>query len=103
MLAQVSRPARVESGDGFVEDEDLGLHGEDAGEGNESLLSARKVEGGGAGLIDDAEEFELLVHATSDFLLGKTEVARTVGDILGHGLGEELALGALHHEADLAA
>ena len=103
VLAQVGRPARVESGDGFVEDEDLGLHGEDAAQGNESLLSAREVEGGGTGLIDDAEEFELLVHAARDFFLGKTEVARTVGDVLGHGLGEELALGALHHEADLAA
>ena len=42
-----------------------------------------------------------MCHAPVDLVGGKAQVGGAEGDVLPHGLGEELALGVLHHVADV--
>ncbi len=52
----------VEGGEGLVEEDDLGLRGEGAGQGDALLLAAGELMGVAAGQAGQADQFEQLVH-----------------------------------------
>ena len=51
----------------------------------------------------DAQQAQRLAHPLRDGRLVEMLVARPVGDVLGHGVREQLAFGMLHHQSDRAA
>ena len=97
--AQAGAAARVKPRGGLVQDEELGLHGKHSGDGRQALLAAGELEGGGVAAVRQAHEVQGVRHAPFHFRRGKSLVARAKGNVLGHGLGKELALGVLHDVA----
>jgi hypothetical protein len=92
----------VESGGGFVEHDDVGLHGQDGGDGGASFLTAGKVVGvpvGEAGGVDGGEG---VFDELASFVDGDAEVGRSERDVVAHGGHEELVVGVLEHETDPA-
>ena len=63
--AQHRAAARVEPGGRLVEDEDLGLHGEDARERAEASLAARERKRGDVALAGEPHELERAIHAAA--------------------------------------
>ena len=97
---ELGAAARVEAGRGLVEDERARAHGQHAGDRAEALLAAGELEGGGVGLVGEADDREGAPAAAGDLVGGEAQVGGAEGDVLQDGLGEELALGVLHDVAD---
>jgi len=89
----------VEAGRRLVEDEDPGFHGKDAGDGAQTSLTARELEGGGVRLPGDSHEVEGTCGATGDLARREAHVAWSVRGVLEDGLRKELPLRMLHDEA----
>ena len=93
----------VKPGHGLVENQDRLAHGEHAGEGDGVLLSSREREGGARkeGLVGgEPHGGEGSSDADAHLVIGASEIARTEGDILEDGAGEELAFRQLGDEAN---
>jgi hypothetical protein len=95
--------AGVEVAGGFVEDEDGGLAGEDAGETDAAFFAAGEVMGGAAFKAGEADAIEAFAGAGGDIGGGQAELFGAEGDVFEHGGAEELVVGVLEEEADLAA
>ena len=86
----------VERRERLVEQDDLGLDGEGAGEGHSLLLAARELVGVAAGQAGQAYGIEQVGHLTAALAAGKPE-----GDVRSHvEVGEEASF--LGHIADPA-
>ena len=87
----------------LVHDEHIRPAGEDAGDGRQPLLAAGQGEGGTVGEMADPQQlqrpFDVLAHRG----LGQPLIARSVGHVLRHRVGEQLPFRMLHHIADVPA
>jgi hypothetical protein len=84
----------VEGGGGFVEEENLGFHGEGAGDGDALLLTAGELGGAVVGAVGEADPFEELEGFGFDLGAGATEdVDGGFEDVFeGGAVGEEMEL-----------
>ncbi len=95
-------PHGVEPGGRLVEQQDLVAHGEKPGDADALLLpEAERVDG----LIEIAPHVDVgerLAHPGGDLFLREPHVERAEGHVLRDGGREELVVGVLEDEADLA-
>ena len=97
-------PHRVQPGGGLVQNEHLGLHGDDPGDGHPALLAAGQLEGGLLQLVvPQAHEVGGLPHPAVDLLLVQAHVPGAEGDVLVDRLLKELVLRVLEHQPHLEA
>ncbi|KAF5043778.1 hypothetical protein DSECCO2_498760 [anaerobic digester metagenome] len=94
---------RVQGRGGFVEEHDLGLHGQSSGDGHALLLAARQFDGVLVGLVADAHPVEQAQGRLLGFVLGDLlDLHGGQGDVLEHRqVGVEVEL--LEDDADLGA
>src|SRR5581483_1138974 len=94
---------RVERRGRLVEQHDLGLHAQRAGDRHALLLAARQLARILAGLLRDAHPFEVVARGVLGLLARQlAHPDRRQGQVLQHGqVGEQVEL--LEHHADLAA
>ena len=94
----------IETGGGLVQDQHVGPHGNDAGDGGAALLPAGQIEGR---LIQhirvQADEIRRLQDPLVDLRLVQLHILRPVGDVRADGLLKELVLRVLEHKAHLGA
>jgi hypothetical protein len=93
----------VEVAGGLVEDEDGGLAGEDAGETDAAFFAAGEVMGEAVIEACQANLGEAFRDACGDFGRVEAELLGSEGDVFEDGGAEELIVGVLEEEADLAA
>ena len=91
---------RVQPGGGFVQYQQLRLHGKHARNGNAALLPARKLK---RALCQhrgvQPAEFGRAQHTAVYFFLRKAHIHRAEGDILIHRLFKQLVFRVLEHKA----
>ena len=93
---------RIEAGGRLIEEQHLGIRGEDGGESDFLLLAARQAVGRPLGQGLDAEEPQRVGDALLDLGPLQAKVQRPEGDLVAHRGVEELHVGALEHHADAA-
>jgi len=104
VLQNALAPRRVEARRGLVEDQHLGLHGDDASNGDAALLPAGQVERRFLEvLLPDADKSGRAVHALVDLALGQAHVFGPEGDVAVDRLLEQLVFGVLEHQPHLEA
>ena len=94
---------RIEHGGGFVGDDDAGLHGENARDGDALLLSAREHVRGSIGLFGHAHGRKRIVDAPHHLIVGDTQIFHTEGNVLADNGGNDLIVGVLEDHAGLLA
>ena len=93
---------RVQSGGGLVQNEHLGLHGDDACDGHPALLAAGELKGGLVQLVvPQANKVGRGAHPPVDLLLVKSHVGGTKGDVFIYRLFKQLVLRILEHQTHL--
>jgi hypothetical protein len=93
--------ARVESAGGFVQDEQVGLTGEQAGQAGAAFFTVAEVVGGAVGEVGHGDGGEGLFDAVPDFGFGQVELLGAEGDVLGDGGAEELVVRILEEQSDV--
>ena len=99
---QPRRGGRVEVGGRLVEQEHLGLDGEERRQRHPLLLAARRARRA-AGRAGGATSKAAAQRSTRAVDVGEPELPRAEGDLVGHGRVEEHGVDVLEEEADLAA
>ncbi len=97
---QMGDPVAVQAGRGFVEDEHLGPHGQDAGDRHPLLLPGTQHVNGTLGQVLDPHRGEGVFHALARLGFREIEVERAERDVLIDVSGEQLVVGILKDEAD---
>jgi hypothetical protein len=93
----------VQSGGGLVQDQHIGLHGDDPGNGDPAFLTAGEVEGGLLQqLAVNAHKARGAAHPGVQLVPGDALIFWPEGDVLPAGLLEELVFRVLKHQAHLA-
>ena len=102
-LQHLADHLRVEGGGGFVEQDDIRIHGQSAGNGNALLLAAGKALGEHIGFIGQADTGQQLLGTLGSlFLALELEQLRGQAEVLLDGqVGEEVEV--LEHHAHLLA
>ena len=93
---------RVQHGGGFVQNDALGGHGDDAGNGHPLLLPAGEQVRGVLTPFIHPDHFEGSVHPFSDFFGGNPHVFRAKGHVFLHHTGHDLVVGVLEHHTHRA-
>ena len=94
----------VQSGGGLVQNEHLGLHGDDPRNGHPALLAAGQVEGRLLqGVVGQAHKAGGLAHPAVHLGLVQPHVGGAEGNVPVHRLLKELVLRVLEHQAHLEA
>jgi hypothetical protein len=94
--------ARVERSRRLVEQDNVRPQGEHRGDRRALLLAARKLEGRPIGQMRDLHRRQGLVAALSDLVHGEAQLQRPEGDVVEDRGAEELDVGVLEDEPDLA-
>jgi hypothetical protein len=92
---------RIEKGCRLVEQDDLGLHDQDAGQGRQAFLTGAEVVRGALAQAGEPDGGERLQDAAADFVLVASCVGGTEGYVLRDGRHEQLIVGVLEQEPDL--
>ena len=94
----------VQTRRGLVQDQDLGLHGDDPGDGHPALLSAGELKGGLFQLVlRQAHQGRRFPDPAVDLVPVQAHVAGTVGNVLVHRFLKQLVLRVLEHQPHLEA
>ena len=101
LFAQRDADLGVERGERLVEQQDLRLDGERAGEGDALLLAARELIGIAVGELRQLDELEHLLDAGIDLGGAAMRHLEAEGDVVAHRHVGEQRIGLEHH-ADLA-
>ena len=92
--------AVVLTGGGLVQNQNLGLHHQNGGDGHPLLLAVAQSGHGPVAEGIQTADFQRLLHPGADLLFGNAAVAQTQRHLIeDHALGDHL-VGVLHHIAD---
>jgi hypothetical protein len=97
---QLAAAARVEAGGGFIEDENLGGAGEDAGEADAAFFAGGKPMGRALFEADQADFVEGIGDKLREVSGGQAELLWAEGNVFEDGGAEELVVGVLKEEPD---
>ena len=100
---QFAAAAEVETAGGLVKDENGGIAGEDSGKAGAALSAGAQVVGGSVVQAGQADLGKGAGDAVADFAVIEAELLGAEGDILEDGGAEELVVGVLKEQANLAA
>ena len=95
--------ARVQHGGGFVQNQAVRPHRDDARDGDALLLPARELVRGFFTIVVDAGHLHRVVDAGAHFVRGHAEVFKREGDVLLDNGGDDLVVRVLEHHARLLA
>ena len=93
----------IEGGKRFIEDEQLGLHHQNVGDGHPLFLSAAEKMGRLGAERCDGQPVTDLIHTGADDRFLQTEVIQTKGNLACHAGTEQLIVRLLKNDAHLAA
>ena len=94
----------IKARSGLIQNEDLGIHGEDARDCHAALLAAGKVKGRLViKVLGDADALQCLCGAVLHLFLGKAEILWSKAYVREDVNLKELVLGILEYKADLTA
>lgn len=93
----------IEHGRGFVENDAVGQHGDNARDGNPLLLSAGQAVRLMAGVFLHADQRQRLVDTPANLSRGNTQVFRTKGHVLLNDGGNQLVVGILENHTNATA
>lgn len=99
----VSPASGIEVAGGFVEDEDGGVAGEEAGEADAAFLPAAEVMGCAFFQAGERDFGEGVGDTGGDLVVGEVELLWAEGDVFEDGGTEELVVGVLEEEAEFTA
>ena len=84
----------------LIQQQHIRMAGNDPCDGGKPLLPTGKTEWGTVAQLTDMQQFQRFIDTLCDFLLGKSQITRTVCDILGNRVREQLPLRMLHDQAE---
>ena len=93
----------IQHGGGLVQGQDLGLHGQDPGDGHPLLLAAGEQMRRVHAEIIHAHLLESGVHPLADLLRGDAQILRREGHVVLHHVGDDLVVRILENHAHGAA
>ena len=94
-LNELATTARVEVGARFIEDENIGVHDQDGGNGNGPLLAPREPIWWTVPQVLGPHRLQGIGDTGGNLLFRKAEVARSKGNILENRGHKELVIGLL--------
>ena len=98
-LHDLLRAGRIEIGGGLIQDHNLGLHGQDAGNGHPLLLPATQMVGRTALISGEAHILQSKAHVLFDLLGWISQIGRPEGDVLVNRRRKELVVRVLEDHA----
>ena len=92
----------VQHGGRLIQNDALGLHSQNTGNGNALLLSAGQKMGRMLPVFVHSHLAQGLVHSAADFRTGDPQIFRAKRHILFHHIGNDLVVRVLEHHAHIA-